>query len=238
MEPVSKKRKKKSRGNSIRLGVFVTVCLVLFVIGVYYIGQRQHMFSRTFKISGIFKDIGGLQEGNNVRFSGINVGVVDDIEQITDSTVKVDMLIEEGTHKFIKKDAIARIGTDGLMGNKIITISHGTGNASVIKENEMIKTAVPVSYDEILNKLKSTSENSAKITSDLSAITANIREGKGTIGMLFMDTTFAYNLKEAMVYVKQGAGGFKRNMDAASKSFLLRGAFKKNKKNKSEKTGK
>ena len=84
------------------------------------------MFSSTFQISGIFKDISGLQVGNNVRFSGINVGVVEDIQQVTDSTVKVDMQIDEHTRKFMKKNAKAIIGSDGLMGNKIISILPGS----------------------------------------------------------------------------------------------------------------
>lgn len=221
---------KKNTGNNVRLGAFVTISLVLFVIGIYYIGQRQHMFSSTFKISAVFKDISGLQAGNNVRFSGINVGVVDNIEQVSDSTVKVDMLIEEDTRKFIKKDAQARIGSDGLMGNKIITISPGTGGAKIIEENDFVKTVIPVGIDDILVELKSTSENSSKITSDLAEITGTIRSGEGTIGMLFMDTTFAQTLQDAMENIKYGAGGFKRNMDAASKSVFLRGKIKKGKK--------
>ncbi|HLP12741.1 MAG TPA: MlaD family protein [Flavobacteriales bacterium] len=223
---------KKNTGNNIRLGLFVVITLVLLMVGIYFIGQRQHMFSKTFKLSAVFKDIGGLQEGNNVRFSGINVGVVDNIEQITDSTVKIDMLIEEDTRKFIKKDAHARIGSDGLMGNKIITISPGTGGAAVVADNDYLKTVIPVSYDDVLEKLKLTSENSAKITSDLAAITGTIREGEGTIGMLFMDTVFAQTLRDALWNIKAGAGGFKRNMDAASKSIFLRGKIKKGKEKK------
>jgi phospholipid/cholesterol/gamma-HCH transport system substrate-binding protein len=221
------KKKNKNRGNNIRLGLFVSISVILLFFGVYYIGQRQHMFSSTFKLNSVFKDIGGLQEGNNVRFSGINVGVVNDIEQVTDSTVKVEMLIDEDSKKFIKKDARARIGSDGLMGNKIVSISPGTGNAPPVKENDYLKAVVPVSYDDVLAKLKLTSENSAKITSDLAEITGNIREGKGTIGMLFMDTTFAQTLRQAMINIRAGAGGFKRNMDAASKSIFLRGKIKK-----------
>ncbi|HYG50842.1 MAG TPA: MlaD family protein [Flavobacteriales bacterium] len=220
---------KKNTGNNIRLGLFVITSLVLFMVGVYYIGQRQHLFSNTFKINAVFKDIGGLQEGNNVRFSGINVGVVDNIVQITDSTVKVEMRIEEETRKFIKKDARARIGSDGLMGNKIITISPGSGDKPVINEGGYLKTVVPVTVDDVLSQLKLTSENSAKITSDLAAITGNIRDGKGTIGMLFMDTAFAETIRGAMFNIKAGAGGFKRNMDAASKSIFLRGKFKRKK---------
>src|SRR4051812_16124298 len=91
--------------NGIKLGIFVSISILLFITAIYFIGQRQQLFSSTFKASGIFKDISGLQVGNNVRFSGINVGIVEEIQQITDSTVRVDMLIEERSRKFIKKNA-------------------------------------------------------------------------------------------------------------------------------------
>ena len=113
----------KKTGHKIKLGIFVSISIALFISGIYFIGQRQQLFGSTFRISGIFKDISGLQIGNNVRFSGINVGIIENIQQITDSTVRVDMMIEEHSRKFIKKNAKAIIGSDGLMGNKILIIS-------------------------------------------------------------------------------------------------------------------
>lgn len=223
---------KKTTGNKIRLGIFVSVSIILFIAGIYFIGRRQQLFSRTFHVSGIFKDISGLQVGNNVRFSGINVGVIENIQQITDSTVIVDMLIDEHTRKFIKKNAKAIIGSDGLMGNKILLIIPGVPGKQEIADNDIIETTRPVNLDDILLKIKEASDNAANITGDLSVIMENIREGKGTIGKLFMDNGFAQNVDEALVNIKQGAGGFKQNMDAASHNFLLRGFFKKKKKEK------
>lgn len=227
-----KKIMKKAAGNKIRLGIFVTISITLFIGGLYFIGQKQQLFNNTFRVSGIFKDISGLQVGNNVRFSGINVGIIENIEQITDTTVRVDMLIEENTRKFIKKNAKAIIGSDGLMGNKIVIILPGTHDKPVVSDNDYIETSRPVSMDDILLKIKVTSDNAANITDDLSVIIENIKEGRGTVGKLFMDTTFAENLDATLINVRQGAGGFKKNMDAASHNILLRGFFKKKERSK------
>jgi phospholipid/cholesterol/gamma-HCH transport system substrate-binding protein len=221
-----------AKNNKIKLGVFISATFILFIVGIYFIGQRQKLFSTTFQVSGIFKDIGGLQVGNNVRFSGINVGIVDGIQQITDSTVQVDMLIVEDTRKFIKKSAIAVIGSDGLMGSKLVTLLSGTTGEEIIMDNDTIATAQSVSMDEILSSLKVTTNNAALITTDLSIVMQSIREGKGTIGKLLMDSVMAANVGSALFNIKQGAGGFKQNMDAAGKSFLLRGAMKKKEKEK------
>jgi phospholipid/cholesterol/gamma-HCH transport system substrate-binding protein len=225
----------KKKDNKTTLGIFVSLGLGLFIICIYFIGKKQQLFSSTFQVSGIFRDISGLQIGNNVRFSGINVGVIDNIEMIADTAVRVDMVIDESSRKFIKKDSKAIIGSDGLMGNKIVVIMPGTGGAEVIENKDYMTTAFPVSMDDIMLKLKITSTNAAIITDDLAAISGNIRKGKGTIGKLFMDTVFAQNIDRTIVNMKEGAGGFKQNMDAASHNILLRGYLKEKEKDREEK---
>jgi phospholipid/cholesterol/gamma-HCH transport system substrate-binding protein len=225
---------KKPTGNNIKLGVFVFTSAVLLLAGVYFIGQRQQMFRSTFHLTGIFRDICGLQTGNNIRFSGITIGVVENIEQITDSTVRVDMLINENTRKYIKKNATAIIGSDGLMGNKLVSILPGVPGAAIIANNDVIATIVPVSFDDIMGKIKVTADNAATISAGLADIVNNIHEGNGTIGKLFMDNGFANNLDKTLVNIRQGSGGFKRNMDAASHNFLLRGFLKKKKNKESD----
>src|ERR1700761_5989091 len=104
---------KNDTGNKIKLGIFITAGSLLFLLSIYFIGTRQHLFHRTLLVSGIFKDASGLMEGNNVRFLGLNVGVIESISILTDSTVKVDMQLDEDVQKFIKKDAQAIISSEG-----------------------------------------------------------------------------------------------------------------------------
>lgn len=221
--------------NRIKLGIFVITGLLLFLAAIYLIGSRQQLFTDTFRISTLINDVGGLQVGNNVRFAGISVGTVENIEIVNDTTVKIDMIIESDTKRFIKKDATAVIGSDGLMGSKIMNIMPGSPQANEISHNDMIISVKPMSVDEILGTLKTTAENAALISGDLSAIFHNMREGKGTMGKLLMDEKFANNLDQALVNIEQGTRGFKENMDAASNSILLRGYFKKKKRQEAEK---
>jgi len=116
---------KKTTSEKLKLGVFVILGLILFVTGIYFIGQKQNLFGKMITISANFNNVSGLQHGNNVRYSGINVGTVKSITMVNDSTIKIDMNIEEKMVKHIKKDAIATIGTDGLVGNMIVNIIPG-----------------------------------------------------------------------------------------------------------------
>ena len=70
---------KTTTSNRLRLGIFVSLGIVLFIVGVYFIGERQQLFRSTFHLSGVFRDVSGLQAGNNVRLAGINVGSVENI---------------------------------------------------------------------------------------------------------------------------------------------------------------
>jgi phospholipid/cholesterol/gamma-HCH transport system substrate-binding protein len=214
-------------GNKAKLGIFVTAAVALFIAGIYFIGERQELFNRSFHINAIFKGVGGLQVGNNVRFSGINVGIVESMAQITDSTVWVDMQVHHNIRKFIKSNAKAVISSDGLLGNKIVSIIPGPPGEKEIPDNGIIQTVQPVNMDDVTMEVKAITTNVASITGDFAAIIKNIHEGKGTIGKLLMDSNLAKNVFQATVNIKQAAGGLKQNMDAASHSFLLRGYIKK-----------
>lgn len=204
---------KKNTSNKIKLGIFISVGMLLFIVGIYFIGQGQQLFRSTFRISGVFKDVAGLQAGNNVRLSGVNVGVVDNIQIESDSTIRVEILIDENTRKFIKKDALVTIGSEGLMGNKILIITPGTGGKKEIQNNDSVKTTMPMNLDEIFLSLKTTIENASSITGDLSKITDNIQSGQGTIGRLLMDSSMGKNFDSTFVNVKKGSDSFRMFME-------------------------
>jgi len=214
---------KKDTSSKIRLGIFISLGIVMFILGIYFIGERQQLFRSTFRVSGVFKDVAGLQAGNNVRFSGINVGTVENIRIVSDTSVRVEILIDENTRKFIKKDAVASIGSEGLMGNKILIISPGTGGKMEIENNDTIQTIQPINMDDVLISLKTTIDNTSLVTSDLSKITNSVQSGKGAIGRLLMDRSYAQNFDSTFVNLKEGSAGFKILMDKAKSSWLLWG---------------
>jgi len=188
------------------------------------------MFSKTVEINGVFSDVSGLQVGNNVRFTGINVGTIAAVEIISDSSVKVSMTIETKVQKFIKQDAIATIGSEGLMGNKVINLLAGTSGKPVVVEGGTIRTVTPVSLDDIMKNLEISTVNAALITDDIAALTYNVRNGKGAIGKIFMDTAFANNIDATIVNTRNATSGLNQNMEAAKDNFLLRGYYKKKEK--------
>lgn len=189
----------KSTGTTIRLGIFVTLGVLIFTVAVYLIGQKQHMFSETFEIAAHFNNVNGLQRGNNVRFSGIDAGSVTEVNFLNDSVIEVRMRIKESLRQHIKKNALASIGTDGLMGNMIVNISPGKGQALPVENNSLIQSYSRIKTEDILNTLNVTNDNAAMLTHDLLDITQQIKTGKGTVSSILYDTMLR---NEVMLTVK------------------------------------
>ena len=193
---------KKETKNTLKLGIFVVTGLILLIVAVYLIGQNQNMFKKTFSISANFNNVSGLMKGNNVRYSGINIGTVRNINMINDSTIQVDMNIEETMVKHIKKNAIATIGTDGLVGNMIVNIIPGGGNEPSVVSGDVIQTYTKIGTEDMLNTLSTTNENAAILTAKLLKVADAMSDDKGTLGMLINDTTVASDLKQTFKQLK------------------------------------
>ena len=211
----------------VRLGLFVIGGLALFVLAIFIIGKQQNLFDPVFKLTTTFYDVGGLQVGNKVRFSGITVGTVDYISIVNDSTVRVDMLIRKEIKQFIKSDSEVAIGTEGLIGDRLLIISQGSFDAPLARVGEQLGSVEPVETEAILLSLKVTAGNAQIITQQLAEIMTKINSGEGTLGRLIQDTVIARNLNQTIEYLKSSSKGLNENMEAAKHNFLLKGYFNK-----------
>lgn len=185
-----------TKKHNVRLGFFVTIGVLFFILGIYYIGSQVNIFSKNFQISGIFTDISGLKVGNNARFSGINIGTVSKVEIINDSLVRVDLSIQENVRQFIRKDSKMEIGSEGLMGNKIVNIYTGSINVDIVEEGDILGTIEVVQIDVIMRQLNTSSKNIAIITENVAEITEKINRGEGAFGKIFADESLASNLSK------------------------------------------
>lgn len=203
----------KTASQKIRLGLFVIIGLALFVLTIYFIGSKQQMFGKTETLTAVFNNVAGLQLGNNVRYSGINVGTVRGIEIVNDTTINVEMQIDQTILPHIKKNAVATIGSDGLVGSVIINIIPGQGDALPVQPGDFIKSNNRVRTDDMLSTLNVTNENAAQLTADLLKITNDINNGKGTIGVLLRDSAMANDLKATIHNLKITSEKTSKTMD-------------------------
>ncbi|MDP2089543.1 MAG: MlaD family protein [Flavobacteriaceae bacterium] len=214
----------------VRLGLFVAGGLTLFVIGIFLIGKQKNLFDPVFKLTTTFNNVSGLQVGSNVRFSGINVGTVDNINIINDSTVRVNMLIKKDVKQFIKANSEVAIGSEGLIGDRLLIITQGSADALLVKAGQSLMSIEPVETDAIIASLQITAGNAEIISQQLAEIMFKINSGQGTLGRLIQDTTIAENFNQTMLNLKRSSKGLDENMEAAKHNFLLKGYFNKKEK--------
>ena len=216
----------------VRLGLFITGGLLIFVVAVFIIGKQKNLFNPVYKLSTLFHNVSGLQVGNNIRFSGINVGTVDNINIINDSIVEVEMLIKKNVKQFIKSDCKVAIGSEGLIGDRLMIITQGNSNTPVALEGQQLASVEPVETDAIMASLQVTAGFAEIISKQIAEIMVKINSGNGTLGRLIQDSTIAQNIDQMIVNLRNGSKGLNDNMEAAKHNILLKGYF--NRKAKAE----
>jgi phospholipid/cholesterol/gamma-HCH transport system substrate-binding protein len=214
----------------VRLGLFIAGGLIIFIVTVFIIGRQKNLFVPVYKLTTTFYNVSGLQVGNNIRFSGINVGTVDNIKIINDSTVQVDMLIQKYVQKFIKTDCEAAIGSAGLIGDRILIITQGSSYAPLAKDGQQIESKEPVEPDAIMSSLQVTADNAAIVSLQLAEIMTKVNSGNGTLGRFIQDSTIAENINQTIKNLRKSSKGLNENMNAAKENFLFRGYYKRREK--------
>jgi len=226
-----------SAAQKTKTGLFVLVSLLLLLALIFVISKQKKLFGDTFLVKVQFKNIAGTKEGNFVRFAGINIGTVETIQIINDSTVQLELNIEKDVHPYIKSDAVASIGSDGLMGDKLILISAGNSGSAPVKNGGMLYGNNPINVDKVLSNLSKVTDNAMAITEGLAGIIEKVNSGKGSIGRLLTDDKLAKDMEKTIETAKTTASNVSKtattvneNMEAAQSSFLLKGYFRKKEK--------
>jgi len=214
---------------AFRLGAFIVGGLLILAAGVFLIGSKEFLFSSTYTLRADFKNVGGLYNGAQVRVGGIPEGTVKHIvlPKRSDEKVTVLMNLQHSTQNVLKKDSVASIKSEGLLGDKYVEISFGSDGGEQLKSGDTIPSAPPIDIsdliqktDKILDTTQGTLQNMEGATDNLKSISAKINRGQGTVGALINDKTI---YREASA----GAAAFDDDMEALKHNFLLRGFFKK-----------
>src|SRR5258705_6575426 len=136
---------------TVIVGIFIFFGLVILVIAVLTMGGRKNAFEKTITLNAVFNDVSGLQKGNNVWFAGMKAGTVKKIKLSGYGRIDVEMKIKKEMIDFIHGDAKIKIGSDGLIGNRIVIIYGGTESAFAVKSGDTLKSEVPLNSAQMIN---------------------------------------------------------------------------------------
>jgi phospholipid/cholesterol/gamma-HCH transport system substrate-binding protein len=225
-----------------RLGAFIVATLAVLTVGIFIIGNKQYLFTSTYRLQAKFADVVGLDVGAEVRVAGVHRGTVRNIDlpRKPGDKVTVIMDLDTSTHDILKQDSVATIETEGLLGNEYMAISFGSAGAADVRDGDTIASQPPLAMSDLIKKtdgiLDSSQEalkNVTHATASLSSISAKIDNGQGTIGALINDRKIYAGLDQTMTGVRDtvavaqaGVTDFQENMEALKHSFFLHGYFK------------
>jgi phospholipid/cholesterol/gamma-HCH transport system substrate-binding protein len=204
----------KKRG--VIVGIFVVLGLAIFVTAVMMLGKQQKLFNKSVQVKAVFKDVNGLAAGRNILYSGVKIGTVKKISFVTTNEILVLMNIDQSSQEFIHKDVVARISSEGLMGNKIVMLSGGTPNVPIIEDGDQLTVGSGLSTEEIMNTLQVNNKSLVEITDNLKIITKGMVDGKGTLGKLLNDDSVYKNLNSTMAGLNDAVINTRRLTSALS----------------------
>ena len=211
---------KSKKVDNAKVGLLVLSGLIFLILTLYMIGKNRNLFGSTFTIKALLGNVNGLVPGNNVRFKGIDVGTVVSIDITNDTSILVTMLIDKKIKPYIKKNAIASIGTDGLMGNKLVNINSSAAPGDNVEQDDVIHSLPPVETDEMLRTLNTTNKNVEKISENLYKITEKLHHSE-SFWTILSDTSVARDIKKALGDFRR-AGEHTADLTASGRKIVTR----------------
>lgn len=203
MKPIKNNR-------AVVVGIFIFIGIAIFIIAVLTLGGQQKTFKNSIAVKAVFSDVEGLQKGNNVWFSGVKIGTIKKISFIGNSKVEVDINIEEKSREYIRKDAIAKISSEGFIGNKLIEISGGTPKSAAIEDGDRLIVVETSTTDEMIGTFQANNKNLLDITTDLKVVSKRLTNGEGTVGKLLTDETLMNELSGVMAALQRASANTER----------------------------
>lgn len=190
---------------AIIVGIFIFLALAIFIWTVLTLGSQKNTFEKSITVKTFFQNVNGLQKGNNIWFSGVKVGTIEKVALIGNGKVEVDMNIDEKSVPYIRKNAKAKLSSDGLIGNKIIEIYGGSSQAPAISSGDVLNNEELLNTDQMMATLSKNNDNLLAITDNLKVVTNKMAQGQGSIGKLLNDETFADELTKTVVTLKNAS---------------------------------
>lgn len=192
-----------STKRGVVVGIFIFVGLIIFAAAILVLGGQRKSFIKSVQVKAVFHDVGGLAKGDNIWFSGVKVGTIRKITFLAHNRIEVLMDIEKSSRQFIHKDVLAKVSTDGLVGNKIIALSGGSAEAAPVEDGDQLAIASTISSDELMNTLQVNNKNLVEITGNLKTISKSIVDGQGTLGRLINDSSVFIELDQTMLTLRK-----------------------------------
>ena len=175
----------------IKVGLFVFFGLFMAMVVIFLLGSEKQFFKRQYTLVTYFKDISGLRVGAQVQLAGLTVGMVELVsfeEDLKDKRIQVRMSVSKEFQERIRKDSAASISTQGLLGDKFISLSLGTPDQPVLQEGEILTSEEHASIYTVAEKFGTVIESVNKAAGSINKMLDEVNGGQGLLHTLVYES--------------------------------------------------
>ncbi len=193
---------KNDASREIRVGGLIALGFLIIFGAFFIIGKQEGLFVKRYDLRAKFGNVEGLTVGAPVRLGGVKVGTVERIDFSHDGNervIVVDMLVSSSAFFRIKKDSQARLGSQGLLGDRTIDISLGTPTSEPVTQGETIGAIETTQLNEIISEsgdvltdVKITAQNAKEIS-------WKINHGTGSLAQIINDPRLYISLDSLLI---------------------------------------
>ena len=183
----------RQQQNNLKLGIFIITGFLVLLFFIIMASKKRNLFGSDFELKTHFSNLNGLTKGDKVLFSGLQAGSVKKIAIVNDTTIEVDLAVDEKLKTFIPKNTVATVITDGLVGDKIVNLIPGNGNSGHVDDGDFLQPGFSLNKDDELKTLSRTNNNIQLISEivknrigkvDTSALINLLSSGKVAVNLL------------------------------------------------------
>lgn len=209
-------QRKQMTWTELRVGLFVLVGLIILALGIFYVTGAGNLGPKISLVTYL-PEVEDLNPGAPVRLDGIPIGNVQSIALTAnppdaDHNITLVLRIQKRFQNDIRTDSTASLITEGLLGNRYVTISRGV-SGSVIPPNGVVPGKEEAAMKQIVERGADLMQNLGALSNDLRGIVDQMQKGNGTIGKLLNDPSLYDHLNSTagrfdavVTSIQQGQG--------------------------------
>ncbi|MGH9771456.1 MAG: MlaD family protein [Candidatus Acidiferrales bacterium] len=158
-----------SSKKKILVGVFIIGGIILFTVGLYFIGSRQQLFASQFTVYTGFDNVDTIQSGAKVRVSGMDAGTVGGIQipKSPSAQFRVKLEIDKKFHHLVRQDSVATIETAGMVGSKYVNVKKGSANSPEVAADGTLRGQEPVDLGDLMREGSGLVKTAQKTMNDI-----------------------------------------------------------------------
>lgn len=163
----------QGQSRNLRVGIFLVLSISLGCLAIVMLGGKASFFEDRYKLHSSFEDVAGLREGANIRLAGIIIGEVTHIA-FSDDPAKKEILVKlsiyESYAERLRGDTRARIETEGMLGDKYISVSVGSPDQPQLAPGDWVAAEQSTSLLEYQKRATELLNNAEQMTSKINAM--------------------------------------------------------------------